>query len=218
MVCLFHIFFDGIAPNEVALAHEVQAIVGEPCLELALVVDKELIEVDPRDALPLCHALKSGIALNHHMLAVFEVFPQAHIVVKRQHALQVDLGARRAIFDEHHEFFHGSCYAVATHAMRHIVDPTQNKNLARLPLQYGLHALIATLHNVAYNAPIFHMSIVQQLVPLATIGEAVAQHDDVVAPNGEHIKEGGTAAIINVGVGCAVLRPNWPSKQGTHCQ
>ena len=37
MVCLFYIFFDGIAPNEVALAHEVQAIVGEPCLELAII-------------------------------------------------------------------------------------------------------------------------------------------------------------------------------------
>ena len=48
---LFDVGFDGVAPDEVALAHEVQAVVGEVGAQAALLVGEQGIEVNPRHAL-----------------------------------------------------------------------------------------------------------------------------------------------------------------------
>ncbi len=83
---------DGVAPDEVALAHEVEAVVGEVGAQVALVVNEQWVEVDP------CHALTKGdlfeqrVGLDDDVVTVLEEFPLAHVVVEGQQALEVDFG------------------------------------------------------------------------------------------------------------------------------
>ena len=76
-----------------------------------------------------------------------------------------------------------------------------DEKLLGLSLQDGLKSLVKSLHDVAHNTAIFHVRIVEQLIPLGTIGEAVAQHHDVVPAYGKHIEECSPACIVHVGIG-----------------
>ena len=88
--------------------------------------------------------------------------------------------------------------------MRHVIHAAENENLAWLSLQDGFHALVESLHDVANDAAVLHVWVVEELVPLGTIGEAVAKHDDVVAIHWQVIEVCCTAHVVLVLVGSAL--------------
>ena len=94
---------DGIAPNEVAPAHEVQAVVGVLGPQVPLVVDKQRVEVNPRHPLAAGNLLEGAVAVAHHLVAAVKQFPHSHRGVERHHRLQVDAGARAALLDDDDE-------------------------------------------------------------------------------------------------------------------
>ena len=139
---VIYVVLDCISPDEVAWSQQVQPVVGEVFAEFAVLVNEERVEVDPSYALALTHLFHSPVAVDYHLLAVFEEFPHLHVGVERQHRLQVYFGTRRTILDEDDEFFHRPSDAVAINAVRHVVDAAEDENLAWLALENRLHALI----------------------------------------------------------------------------
>lgn len=192
-----------------------EAVVGEVFAELTVLVNEERVEVYPSYALALTHLFHSPVAVDYHLLAVFEEFPHLHVGVERQHRLQVDFGARRALLNEDDEFFHRSSYAVAINAVRHVIHATENENLAWLALENRLHALIESLHDVANDAAVLDIRVVEQLVPLGAVGEAVAQHDDVVTIDGQVVEMCCSTNVVFVLIGGAL---RWLRLQCSDCR
>ena len=83
---------DGVAPDEVAFAHEVEAVVGEVGAQVAVLVGEQGVEVDPCHTLAAGDLFKQDVGLDDDVVTALEQFPLAHIVVERQQALQVNLG------------------------------------------------------------------------------------------------------------------------------
>lgn len=69
---LLDVRFDGIAPDEVALAHEVKAVVGEVGSQAALVVNKQGIQVNPGYTLAACDLFEQDIGLDDDMVTALE--------------------------------------------------------------------------------------------------------------------------------------------------
>ena len=199
-----HIINYGISPDEVSWPKQVEAVVGEVFTEFAVHVNKERVEVNPSDSLSFARFLHGTVAVDYHLFAVFKEFPHLHIGVERQHRLYVDFGAWRAFLDKDNEFLHNSPNAVAVHSVRHVIHAAEDENLAWLSLQDGFHSLVESLHNVANDAAVLHVWVIEELVPLSAIGEAVAKHDDVVAIHWQVIEVCCTAHVVLVLVGSAL--------------
>lgn len=192
---------EGVSPDEVALAHEVEAVVGEVGAEAALVVGKEGVEVDPGDAVAAGDLLEELVGLYNDVIAALEQLPLAHVVVEGEQALEVDLGAWRALLDDEDEALHGAGDAVGADVVGDVVDSAHDEEFAGLSLDDGVDAIDEALDDVADDAAVLDVAVAQELVELAAVGEAVAEHDDVLLADGELGEEGRTACVIGVLVG-----------------
>ena len=135
------------------------------------------------------------------MVTAFEELPLSHVVVKRQKALKVDFGPRGALFDHNDELLHRSSYTVGTHLMRNVIDATHDEQFLGLSLDDGVDTVNQALDDVAHDSAVFDMTIAQQLIELATVGEAVAEHNDVLFADGQFIEKGCPSSIVGVLVG-----------------
>jgi len=197
---------EGVAPDEVALAHEVEAVVGEVGAQAALVVDEQGIEVDPCHSLAAGDLLEQPVGLDDDVVAPLEQFPLAHVVVKGQQTLQVDLGPGAALLDHDDEALHRSGDAVGAHVVRDVVDAAHDEQLSGLALDDGVDAVDQALHDIADDAAVLDVAVVQQFVKLAAVGQAVAQHDDILLADGQLVEQGCPPRVIRVLVGLGHCR------------
>lgn len=198
---LLDVWLDGVAPDEVALAHEVEAVVGEVGAKATLVVNEQGVEVDPRDTLAVGDLFEQGIGLDDDVFTPLEQFPLAHVVVEGEQALEVNLGSRGALLDHDDELLHRTGDAVGTNIVGDIVDSAHDEQFLGLPLDDGTDAIDEALDDVADDATVLDVAVAHQLVELAAVGEAVAEHDDVLLADGQLVEQGGTTCIVGVLVG-----------------
>jgi len=81
---LFDVGADGVAPDEVARAHEVEAVVGEVGAQAALFVGEQGVEVDPGNSLTACDLFEQLVGLDDDVVSSLEEFPLAYVVVEGQ--------------------------------------------------------------------------------------------------------------------------------------
>lgn len=200
-VQLLDVGADGVAPDEVALAHEMEAVVGEIGAKAALLVGEQGVEVDPGNSLAASDLFKKQICLDNDMVTALKELPLSHVVVKRQKALKIDLGTRGALLDHDDKFLHRSSNTIGTHLMRNVIDSTHDEQFLGLPLDDKIDAVNQALDNVAHDSAVLDMTIAQQLIELATVGEAIAEHNDVLFADGQLIEKGRPSSIVGVLVG-----------------
>ena len=198
---LFDVGADGVAPDEVARAHEVEAVVGEVGAQAALLVGKQGVEVDPGNSLTACDLFEQLVGLDDDVVSSLEEFPLAHVVVEGQEALEVDLCAGGALLDHNDEFFGHTGDAVGGHAVGDVVDTAHDEEFLGLPLDDGVDAVDEALDDVADDAAVLDVTVAQEFVELAAVGEAVAEHDDVLLADGQLVEEGRAAGVVGVLVG-----------------
>ena len=99
------------------------------------------------------------------------------------------------IVAEHHL---RGCTLVAI-AIREVVGADEQENLGWLTLRHGAQTVEYALGCIATDTAVLGVRIAQQLCPLATVGDAIAEEDDVALAGRQRLKQSGTL-IIECGV------------------
>ena len=90
--------------------------------------------------------------------------------------------------------------------MRDVVHAAHDEQFLGLSLDDGTDAVDQALDDVAHDAAVLDVPVVQQLVELATVGQAVAQHDDILLADGQLVEERRPPRIIRVLIGLSHCR------------
>lgn len=100
-----------------------------------------------------------------------------HIVywIERQYALQVDTCGGRLLLDALHNCLYVLRYRVNAETAGEVVDADKQKHLRGLSCCDDVQTVEHAVGGVAADAAVLGMRIAEQLSPLTTVGDAVAQ-------------------------------------------
>ena len=189
--------FNDIFPQQVAVAVEVEAVVAVVGVQLAFGRGERMVKVEVGDILLFGHGLKHAVDDGHILPAFGVTRKKAITVVGGQNALHDDTGARRFGFDALHDltYVHGN--GVVGEAVVHVVGANHEEHHGGLAFGDGLKAVEHACRDVATDATVFAVGVLEQLAPFASIGDAVAEENDVVFGGRHGLKE--QLALVVVG-------------------
>ena len=203
---------DGVAPDEVPLARQMQAVVGVTFVEKPRRVRQTRGQVDVDDAAPpAAQRLDEAVRLGDLGLAL-PVAPRGAgdvAVVDRQDALHVDARAGRGGGEAVEQRGHVGGHLAGRAPGGQVVDPDHEEELARTAREDRVEAAEQPIGAIAADAAVEHAAAAEELRPLAAVGDAVAQEDDV-APAHRQLLEKAAALVIV----CALREGGGGEQQG----
>ena len=118
------------------------------------------------------------------------------IVVNRKDALHVEFRAGRLGLESLHDFADVGHNLLHGCIGRQIVGADQQEEFLGVSLDDRIEPVEHPTRTVAADAAVLDAGIGQQLVPLAAVGDAVAQKDDVLRGYGQLLEERATLEIV----------------------
>ena len=156
-----------------------QAIIRIFGIHLAFIIGKTAIEVEVFNVFLVSHRFQHPINDSHVGIALGVAREEAVAVVGGQNALHNNLGAWRLLFDALHDFTHVEGDGIIAIAVVHVVSANHEKDHGGLTFGDGLKTVEHAQRDVAADATILAIGVLEQLKPLSAVGDAVAEEDDV---------------------------------------
>lgn len=173
------------------LAQDVRSLLGE-----------EREEVDEVDLLLAGQLPEEGIDLGNRFGLARQQAVAAETLVDGQQALQVEVRLRRLAADALHGEADEAGDAVGRQSVGHVVDAYQQEQFPGMAGQNLVQAVVHAHHLVADDAAVHHVFPAEPLAPVASVlGQAVAQHHNVLRGDGRFVHELEEAPVVMVGIG-----------------
>ena len=85
--------------------------------------------------------------------------------------------------------------------MGDVIDTAHDEQLLGLTLDDGINTVDETLNDVTDNATVLDVAVAHEFVELTAVGEAVAEHDDILLADGQLVEQGGPPCIVGILIG-----------------
>lgn len=177
-------------PVLVAFSEQMQAIVGIIRVHVLGSRSHELREeVDVGQAAAVGDVLDQGIEGRNIFLAAHVVNKHVELWVQRQNALQIELGRRRFVLDSLGNLIDVLGDVLDAAASGEVVNADQEEDLGRFALGDDVEAVEHGIGSIAADSTVFDVWVAKQFRPFTSVGDAVAQEDDVLLAGWENFKE-----------------------------
>lgn len=177
-------------PVLVAFSEQMQAIVGIIRVHVLGSRSHELREeVDVGQAAAVGDVLDQGIEGRNILLAVHVVNKHVELWVQRQNALQIESGRRRFVLDSLGNLIDVLGDVLDAAASGEVVNADQEEDLGWLALGDDVEAVEHGIGSIAADSSVLDVWVAKQFRPFTSVGDAVAQEDDVLLAGWENFKE-----------------------------
>lgn len=157
-------------------------------------------EVDVGQATAVGDVLDQGVEGRNILLAAHVVNEHVELWVQRQNALQIESGRRRFLLDSLSNLIDVLGDFLDAAAAGEVVDADEEEDLGWLALGDGVEAVENAIGSIATDSTVLYVWVAEQFCPFTSVGDAVAQEDDVFFAGWENFKERGSLVIE-----CSVL-------------
>ena len=177
-------------PVLVAFSEQMQAIVGIIRVHVLGSRSHELREeVDVGQAAAVGDVLDQGIEGRNILLAAHVVNKHVELWVQRQNALQIESGRRRFVLDSLGNLIDVLGDVLDAAAAGEVVNADQEEDLGWLALGDDVEAVEHGIGSIAADSSVLDVWVAEQFRPFTSVGDAVAQKDDVLLAGWENFKE-----------------------------
>ena len=177
-------------PVLVAFSEQMQAIVGIIRVHVLGSRSHELREeIDVGQAAAVGDVLDQGIEGRNILLAVHVVNKHVELWVQRQNALQIESGRRRFVLDSLGNLIDVLGDVLDAVASGEVVNADQEEDLGWLALGDDVEAVEHGIGSIAADSSVLDVWVAEQFRPFTSVGDAVAQEDDVLLAGWENFKE-----------------------------
>lgn len=183
-------------PVLVAFSEQMQTIVAIIWVHFLRSRSHELREeVDVGQATAVGDVLDQGVEGRNIVLAAHVVNEHVELWVQRQNALQIESGRRRFLLDSLSNLIDvlGDFLDVA--AAGEVVNADEEEDFGWLALGDGVETVENAIGSIAADSTVLHVWVAEQFSPFATVGDAVAQEDNVLLAGWENFKERSSLVI-----------------------
>ena len=177
-------------PVLVAFSEQMQAIVGIIRVHVLGSRSHELREeIDVGQAAAVGDVLDQGIEGRNILLAAHVGNKHVELWVQRQNALQIESGRRRFVLDSLGNLIDVLGDVLDAAASGEVVNADQEENLGWLALGDDVEAVEHGIGSIAADSSVLDVWVAKQFRPFTSVGDAVAQEDDVLLAGWENFKE-----------------------------
>ena len=177
-------------PVLVAFSEQMQAIVGIIRVHVLGSRSHELREeVDVGQAAAVGDVLDQGIEGRNILLAAHVGNKHVELWVQRQNALQIESGRRRFVLDSLCNLIDVLGDVLDAAAAGEIVNADEQEDLGWFALGDGVEAVEHGISSIAADSSVLDVWVAKQFRPFTSVGDAVAQEDDVLLAGWENFKE-----------------------------
>ena len=177
-------------PVLVAFSEQMQAIVGIIRVHVLGSRSHELREeVDVGQAAAVGDVLDQGIEGRNILLAAHVGNKHVELWVQRQNALQIESGRRRFVLDSLGNLIDVLGDVLDAAAAGEVVNADQEEDLGWLALGDDVEAVEHGIGSIAADSSVLDVWVAEQFCPFTSVGDAVAQKDDVLLAGWENFKE-----------------------------
>ena len=188
-------------PVLVAFSEQMQAIVGIIRVHVLGSRSHELREeIDVGQAAAVGDVLDQGIEGRNILLAAHVGNKHVELWVQRQNALQIESGRRRFVLDSLGNLIDVLGDVLDAAAAGEVVNADQEEDLGWLALGDDVEAVEHGIGSIAADSSVLDVWVAEQFCPFTSVGDAVAQKDDVLLAGWENFKERSSLVIK-----CSVL-------------
>lgn len=177
-------------PVLVAFSEQMQAIVGIIRVHVLGSRSHELREeVDVGQAAAVGDVLDQGIEGRNILLAAHVGNKHVELWVQRQNALQIETGRRRFVLDSLCNLIDVLGDVLDAAAAGEIVNADEQEDLGWFALGDDVEAVEHGISSIAADSSVLDVWVAKQFRPFTSVGDAVAQEDDVLLAGWENFKE-----------------------------
>lgn len=177
-------------PVLVAFSEQMQAIVGIIRVHVLGSRSHELREeVDVGQAAAVGDVLDQGIEGRNILLAAHVGNKHVELWVQRQNALQIESGRRRFVLDSLCNLIDVLGDVLDAAAAGEIVNADEQEDLGWFALGDDVEAVEYGISSIAADSSVLDVWVAKQFRPFTSVGDAVAQEDDVLLAGWENFKE-----------------------------
>lgn len=177
-------------PVLVAFSEQMQAIVGIIRVHVLGSRSHELREeVDVGQAAAVGDVLDQGIEGRNILLAAHVGNKHVELWVQRQNALQIESGRRRFVLDSLCNLIDVLGDVLDAAAAGEIVNADEQEDLGWFALGDDVEAVEHGISSIAADSSVLDVWVAKQFRPFTSVGDAVAQEDDVLLAGWENFKE-----------------------------
>ena len=177
-------------PVLVAFSEQMQAIVGIIRVHVLGSRSHELREeVDVGQATSVGDFLDQGIEGRNILLAAHVVNKHVELWVQWQNALQIESGRRRFVLDSLCNLIDVLGDVLDAAAAGEIVNADEQEDFGWLALGDDVEAVEHGISSIAADSSVLDVWVAKQFRPFTSVGDAVAQEDDVLLAGWENFKE-----------------------------
>lgn len=177
-------------PVLVAFSEQMQAIVGIIRVHVLGSRSHELREeVDVGQAAAVGDVLDQGVEGRDIVLALHVSHEHVVFWVQRQNALQIELGRRRFLLDSLCNLIDVLGDVLDAAAAGEIVNADEQEDLGWFALGDDVEAVEHGISSIAADSSVLDVWVAKQFRPFTSVGDAVAQEDDVLLAGWENFKE-----------------------------
>lgn len=137
-------------------------------------------EVDVGQATAVGNVLDQGVEGRNIVLALHVVNKHVELGVQRQNALQIESGRRRFLLDSLSNLIDVLGDFLDAAAAGEVVDSDEEEDFGRLALGDGVETVENAIGSIATDSTVLHVWVAEQFSPFASVGNAVAQEDNVL--------------------------------------
>lgn len=157
-------------------------------------------EVDVGQAMAVGDVLDQGIEGRNILLAFHVVNKHVELWVQRQNALQIESGRRRFLLDSLSNLIDVLGDFLDAAAAGEVVNADEEEDFGWLALGDDVETVENAIGSIAADSTVLHVWVAEQFCPFASVGDAVAQKDDVLLAGWENFKKRSSLVIK-----CSVL-------------
>ena len=177
-------------PVLVAFSEQMQAIVGIIRVHVLGSRSHELREeIDVGQAAAVGDVLDQGIEGRNILLAAHVGNKHVELWVQRQNALQIESGRRRFVLDSLGNLIDVLGDVLDAAAAGEVVNADQEEDLGWLALGDDVEAVEHGIGSIAADSSVLDVWVAKQFRPFTSVGDAVAQEDDVLFAGWKNFKE-----------------------------
>lgn len=177
-------------PVLVAFSEQMQAIVGIIRVHVLGSRSHELREeVDVGQAAAVGDVLDQGIEGRNILLAAHVGNKHVELWVQRQNALQIESGRRRFVLDSLCNLIDVLGDVLDAAVAGEIVNADEQEDLGWFALGDDVEAVEHGISSIAADSSVLDVWVAKQFRPFTSVGDAVAQEDDVLLAGWENFKE-----------------------------
>ncbi len=178
-----------IAPLHVALAEQMQTVVGPPWVEVVIFVSENRAGVDPCESFVVGHGTDARVYVANDLFFAEDSFVAFERIVDREQRLDIELCLWRFCSDVVDQLSDCSGDRVGGQIVGNVVDADKEENFCGMSVDDRIDSLHDSFDYVTVDSTVFDVWHSEQFVPLAAVCQAVADEHNVGRVNGQQVEQ-----------------------------